>query len=153
VLSPESERITLVLAGLRQLLIQASGANHAPVIQANSVAQGAPAVIAVAVALVTNNCYLSHILSSRVMPGEPVSRLSSQCRLIESASVNVPFSVARYAESSQALVSYWRIPGRRLRNFAWLHVEPRPVPELAWGGKLVTRAVPGWGFRREGSEF
>jgi hypothetical protein len=62
------------------------------------------------------------------------------------------FSVARYAESSQALVSYWRLPGRRLRNFAWLHVEPRPVPELAWGGKLVTRAVPGWGFRREGSE-
>ena len=46
------------------------------------------------------------------------------------------FSVARYAESSQALVSYWRIPGRRLRNFAWLHVEPRPVPELAWGGEL-----------------
>ena len=55
--------------------------------------------------------------------------------------VNVPFSVARYAESSQALVSYWRIPGRRLRNFAWLHVEPRPVPELAWGGEFVDRAV------------
>lgn len=49
------------------------------------------------------------------------------------------FSVARYAESSQALVSYWRIPGRRLRNFAWLHVEPRPVPELAWGGEFVER--------------
>ena len=51
------------------------------------------------------------------------------------------FSVARYAESSQALVSYWRIPGRRLRNFAWLHVEPRPVPELAWGGEFGERAV------------
>jgi hypothetical protein len=50
-------------------------------------------------------------------------------------------SVARYAESSQALVSYWRLPGRRLRNFAWLHVEPRPVPELAWGGEFVDRAV------------
>jgi hypothetical protein len=62
-------------------------------------------------------------------------------------------SVARYAESSQALVSYWRLPGWRWRNFAWLHVEPRPVPELAWGGKLVTRAVPGRGFRREGSEL
>jgi len=56
--------------------------------------------------------------------------------------VNVPFSVARYAESSQALVSYWLIPERRLRNFAWLHVEPRPVPELAWGGEFGERAVP-----------
>lgn len=23
-----------------------------------------------------------------------------------------------------------------LHGFAWLHVEPRPVPELAWGGEL-----------------
>ena len=59
------------------------------------------------------------------------------------------FSVARYAESSQALVSYWRLPGRRLRNFAWLHVEPRPVPELAWGGEFVDRAVRLPGPRRD----
>lgn len=24
-----------------------------------------------------------------------------------------------------------------LRSFAWLHVEPRPVPELAWGVNLL----------------
>jgi hypothetical protein len=40
-----------------------------------------------------------------------------------------------------------------LRNFAWLHVEPRPVPELAWFGKFITRAVPLRGFRSEDLEL
>ena len=50
--------------------------------------------------------------------------------------MNVPFSTMLVAGVVSLAGSASGVFPAGLHGFAWLHVEPRPVPELAWGGEL-----------------
>ena len=62
---------------------------------------------------------------------QPVSKLHEECLF----STMLGAGVVSLAGSASGIFP------TGLHGFAWLHVEPRPVPELAWGGEFVDRAV------------